>query len=105
MVLQGANGILFTVLPPARSSLLGEASAETHDISDGLLAEARRVAQREGVTLRSLIEEGLRSVLVRRSEREDYVLPDASVGGQGLQPSARGASWEELRALSYGDRL
>ncbi|MBB5968104.1 type II toxin-antitoxin system VapB family antitoxin [Planomonospora venezuelensis] len=77
----------------------------TVDIPDGLLSEARRIAQREGTTLRALIEEGLRSVVARRGEAGGYVLPDASVGGQGLQASVRGVSWEELRALAYGDRL
>ncbi|MFL6054246.1 MAG: type II toxin-antitoxin system VapB family antitoxin [Actinoallomurus sp.] len=77
----------------------------TVDISDELLREARRMAHEEGTTLKSLIEEGLRAVLARREEGRRYVLPDASVGGEGLQPEAQGASWAELRAMAYGDRL
>jgi hypothetical protein len=78
----------------------------TVDISDGLLREARRAAHDEGTTLKSLIEEGLRAVLAGRAEgRGRYVLPDATVDGDGLQPEARGASWEKLRALAYGERL
>ncbi|WP_196466850.1 type II toxin-antitoxin system VapB family antitoxin [Planomonospora sp. ID91781] len=77
----------------------------TVDISDGLLREARQLARSEGTTLRALVEEGLRSVLARRARTEGYALPDASVGGQGLQPRMRDASWEDLRALAYGDRL
>lgn len=75
----------------------------TVDISDSLLREARRIAREEGVTLRSLIEEGLRAVLAQRARTDRYVLPDRSVGGGGLQPSARGASWDEIRAMAYGE--
>ena len=77
----------------------------TVDISDGLLREARRAARDEGTTLKSLIEEGLRAVLARRVDADRYVLPDAAVDGDGLRAGARGASWEELRALAYGERL
>lgn len=77
----------------------------TVDISDELLREARRMAHEEGTTLKSVIEEGLRAVLARRAESRRYVMPDASVDGEGLQPEARAASWSELRALAYGDRL
>jgi hypothetical protein len=76
----------------------------TVEISDSLLREARQVAREQGVTLRSLIEEGLRSVLGERSRAKRYTLPDRSVDGEGLQPSVRGAGWEEIRALAYGER-
>ncbi|MEU9836664.1 type II toxin-antitoxin system VapB family antitoxin [Streptosporangium sp. NPDC048047] len=77
----------------------------TVDIADGLLQEARELARSEGTTLRALIEEGLRSVLAHRSREVRYALPDESVGGQGVQPPMRGASWEDIRALAYEDRL
>ncbi|MFF0310352.1 type II toxin-antitoxin system VapB family antitoxin [Streptosporangium sp. NPDC004379] len=77
----------------------------TVDIADGLLQEARQLARSEGTTLRALIEEGLRSVLAPQARGVRYALPDASVGGQGVQPSRRGASWEDIRALAYEDRL
>jgi hypothetical protein len=34
-----------------------------------------------------------------------FELVDASVGGNGLQPAFRGASWDDLRAAAYGNRL
>lgn len=78
----------------------------TVEISDALLDEARRTARKEGTTLRALIEEGLRSVLAEHTHRSHpFMLRDASVGGEGLQPQAQGASWEQLRGLAYGDRL
>lgn len=76
----------------------------TVDISDTLLRDARSAAREEGTTLRALIEEGLRVVLARRARGDRYALPDATVDGDGLRPEARGASWEELRAMVYGER-
>lgn len=77
----------------------------TVDIADALLLKAREVARQEGTTLKALIEEGLRSVLSRRSEHASFRLADASVDGEGLQPGVGLASWEEIRSLAYGDRL
>ncbi|MFC0862683.1 type II toxin-antitoxin system VapB family antitoxin [Sphaerimonospora cavernae] len=77
----------------------------TVDIADVLLQEAREMARHEGTTLKALIEEGLRSVLSLRSGRASFKLTDASVDGEGLQPGMGLASWEEIRALAYGDRL
>jgi hypothetical protein len=76
----------------------------TVDISDALLHEAKQAARAEGTTLKALIEEGLRDVLARRSKASRYVLPDASVDGSGRRPEVRDASWEEIRALAYGER-
>ncbi|WP_188190245.1 hypothetical protein [Nonomuraea sp. SYSU D8015] len=41
----------------------------------------------------------------KRAQNACYVLPDASVSGGGMQREVRGAGWEDIRALSYGDRL
>ncbi len=76
----------------------------TLDITDQLLREAKAVAQREGVTVRSLVERGLQLALNERRARKAFRLKDLSVPGQGLHPSARELPWEQLRDLSYGDR-
>jgi len=76
----------------------------TIEIPDPVFAEAKRVARREKSTLRALVEEGLRLVLERRGEEERFQLRDASVGGQGLRPELRGASWDEIRDLAYRGR-
>jgi hypothetical protein len=73
----------------------------TVDITDALFAEARRVAHEDGTTLRSLIEEGLRRVIADRDKRIPYVMPDRSVGGNGLTPEFRDASWEKIRDAIY----
>jgi hypothetical protein len=77
----------------------------TIELPDELLREAQLVARAESTTLKSLMEEGLRAVIARHRAGASFVLRDASVRGQGLQPGARGASWAELRDTIYGDRL
>ena len=76
----------------------------TIDISDSLLKAARQAARRDGTTLRALVEHGLRLALAERRQATAFDLRDASVDGRGLQLGAEGLSWEELRALAYGDR-
>ena len=76
----------------------------TLEISDPVLSAAKQVAHREGTTLRSLVEEGLRLALDRRQRGERFRLRDASVGGRGIRPELEGASWDEIRDLAYGDR-
>jgi len=75
----------------------------TLDISDPLLDQVRRTAARDGDTLRSLAEQGLRKVVAERSaEAKLFKLKDASVGTPGAGSSYEQLSWEEMRALMYG---
>lgn len=76
----------------------------TVEISDPLLARAKRVAAREGTTVRALIERGLRHVLEERQPRRRFTLRDASVGGNGLQEEAGALSWDQIRQLVYKGR-
>lgn len=76
----------------------------TVDISDPLLREARKLAAREGVTLRTLIERGLHRVVSETKQGAPFKLRRASVKGKGVQPGVRNASWEQLRELSYEGR-
>jgi hypothetical protein len=76
----------------------------TVDISDSLLAEARKVAAREGVTLRALIERGLFRVVGDATQTEPFKLRRASFKGAGLQAEFRDASWERLRDAAYQGR-
>jgi hypothetical protein len=76
----------------------------TVEISDSLLREARKIAAREGITLRMLIERGLRRVVVETKQSQPFKLRDASFEGQGLQAEFRNASWEQLRELIYEGR-
>lgn len=77
----------------------------TIDIADALLDQARAAAARDGVTVRSLVEEGLRAVLAqRRARRARFQLRDASFKGKGLQPGVSLADWSAVAAEIYGGR-
>jgi hypothetical protein len=76
----------------------------TLEISDPLLERAKRLAARESTTLRELVEAGLRHVLRERARSKAFVLRDARVGGRGLQPELRDASWERIRDAAYEGR-
>jgi Arc/MetJ family transcription regulator len=76
----------------------------TIELSDALLAEARRVAASEGITMRTLVEQGLRHALTQRRQQDAFQLRKATFKGRGLSTAARGAGWEELREQVYKGR-
>ncbi len=76
----------------------------TVEIPDSLLEEARKLAAREGTTVRALVEQGLRRVLAERRRPSGFQLRKATFKGDGLQPGVAGASWERLRDMAYGGR-
>lgn len=76
----------------------------TIDLPDALLEEARRIATRDGATLRELVESGLRRIIQERRAKGTFVLRDARVGGRGLRPELRGRSWDDIRDLAYEGR-
>lgn len=73
-------------------------------LPDALVHEAQEIARRDRTTLRDLIETGLRMELRERTNEPDFVLRDASVNGDGLQPEFRDYRWEQVRDAIYGDR-
>jgi hypothetical protein len=73
-------------------------------ISDSLLREAKRVAAREGTTVRSLIEQGLRHAVDRRKQARRFRLRKASFKGKGLSAEAARLGWDRLRDLAYEGR-
>ena len=77
----------------------------TVDLPDELMLEVQRVAREQNRTMRSVMEEALRSTIAKYRRAQAFELPDASVGGNGLQPALRDADWDELRAIAYGNRL
>jgi hypothetical protein len=76
----------------------------TVEISNSLLEEARKLAARDGTTVRALVEEGLRGVVARRKRAAPFRLRKASFKGNGLQPSLAGASWDRIRDMAYEGR-
>lgn len=73
----------------------------TVEISDALMGAAREAAQERGITLRALIEEGLRRVLREQEKRPVFRLRRASFRGEGR--IAGTDDWEQVRALIYRD--
>ncbi|MGD9132481.1 MAG: type II toxin-antitoxin system VapB family antitoxin [Desulfobacterales bacterium] len=76
----------------------------TVHIPDSLLEEARNIANQERTTIKALIEEGLRRTIEERKKRRAFQLRKATFKGKGLQPEARGTSWEKIREMSYEGR-
>jgi len=76
----------------------------TIDISDPLLEKARRIAAREGTTLKALVEAGLRRVVEERTRQHSFTLRPATYKGRGLQREVQGVSWDRLRELAYEGR-
>ena len=56
----------------------------TIEISDSLLQKAKRLAKDQGVTLRSLTEEGLTKVIQKRSTPKDFRTRPVTFKGNGL---------------------
>ena len=74
----------------------------TVDLPDELLLEVQRMAREQNRTMRSVMEEALRSMMEKYRHGQAFELADASVGGNGLQQAFRDASWDDLRAAAYG---
>lgn len=72
----------------------------TIDLSDALFEQTKRVAAQRGTTMRALIEEGLRLVLEREPPKP-FVMRDARVHGNGLQPGQREGDWEQIASMIY----
>ena len=75
----------------------------TLDIHDVLLARAKRHARKTGRPLRAVVEEGLRQMLAAPAARRRYRLPDLSVGNPSGADPLEAYSWQDLRAMIYGD--
>lgn len=73
----------------------------TVEIPDALLREVRKLATREGVTLRSLVERGLHRIIAETEVDAPFKLRRASFKGKGRQPEFVDASWERLRDRVY----
>jgi hypothetical protein len=101
-------------LPPRGSSakllMYGLCDIVTHmkttiDIADAVLTEAKRVAAREGTTVRALVEESLREAIAKRRARNSaFHLRDASFKGQGTQPGVDLTDWSSVATAIYGGR-
>jgi Arc/MetJ family transcription regulator len=83
---------------------MGSHMKTTVDIADALLEKAKRIAAKEGTTVRALIEQGLRRALAERARGGKFRLRRATFKGRGLQPGVKELSWERVRELAYEGR-
>ena len=65
---------------------------------------AKAHAARENITLRALIERGLRLAILADRYPKQFELRDASVGGRGMQSPYREGDWACIREAVYEDR-
>lgn len=74
----------------------------TVEIADSLFAEAKALAQRRGITIRQLIEDGLRASLKQhRKGAARFQLQDGSFPGEGRRPEL---NWPDIRKMIYEGR-
>ncbi len=73
----------------------------TVEIPDSLLEEARKLASREGTTIKALVVESLRRIITERKRAKAFRLRKVIFKGKGLQPHVAGASWEKIRDIAY----
>jgi len=76
----------------------------TVDIPQSLLDEAKKLATKNRITLKALIEEGLRRVIDDQQRSGNFRLRKASFKGKGLQADMEGGSWETIRERAYEGR-
>lgn len=99
MALQKSPVILFPTL-----SNMGTHMKTTIEIRDDLMKAAKALANRQGTTLRAIIERGIRTTLKEEQIAKRYELADKSVKGKGLQADFRQATWADLRDAAYRER-
>jgi hypothetical protein len=83
---------------------MGAHMKTTIEISDPLFEQAKRLAAREKLTLRTLVEQGLSRVLAESDSPSRFQLRNASFRGEGLQPEVDFDNWKQIRQMAYGER-
>lgn len=76
----------------------------TVEIPNSLLQEARKLAEKEGSSIKILVEEGLRRILLERKKGKQFRLRDAAYKGNGVQKDITEGSWEKIREKIYEGR-
>jgi hypothetical protein len=76
----------------------------TIEIAMPLLEQAKALARRDGVTVRALVEEGLRTTVARRAARGRFKLRNSAFRGRGLRKGIVEGRWEQIRDLVYNGR-
>lgn len=85
---------------------MGTHMKTTIELSDNLLQEAKEAANRQGTTLRAVVEAALRGYLEAQASqpRQAFRLRRHTVGGNGLRPELAEAGWQQILDRSYEGR-
>jgi len=76
----------------------------TIELPDSLFAQARRYAGAHKITMKSLIEQGLRKVMAEKKSEPKFKLRDGGFKGDGPTPEFQNATWEQTRDAIYEGR-
>jgi peptidyl-tRNA hydrolase len=77
----------------------------TIEISASLLDEAKKLAAKEGTTVRASVEQGLKRIVAeRKKSRKLFRLRKAAFKGNGLQSGVQDATWDRIRESIYQGR-
>ena len=76
----------------------------TVELPDVLLRDVKKVALREGTTVKALIEHGLRLVVRERLRKGGFSLRKASFAGDGLAAGRSLQDWAAIRDEIYVER-
>lgn len=81
--------------------IVGSRMKTTIEIQDDLMKAAKALARKQGTTLKSIVERGIRTTLREEQRSSDYELADKSVKGRGLQADFQQATWSAIRDAAY----
>ena len=77
----------------------------TLELADDLAHKAKKFAAQHGMTLRAVIEEGIRLILRDgRTKSTGFELRDATVDGDGISPEFADKAWSDIRDAAYKGR-
>lgn len=76
----------------------------TIEIAPAILERGKRLAREEHVTLRALVEEGLRNVIDARERKSAFKLRRIHFTGGGFREEFESASWDRIRGAIYEGR-
>jgi hypothetical protein len=76
----------------------------TIDITDPLLAQAKRLAAKRGTTLKALMEQGLRHVVADKAHAAPYQFVPVTDKMPVVPGGYPHMSWEQMRDIIYEGR-
>ena len=76
----------------------------TIEIAPAILERGKQLAREEHVTLRALVEEGLRKVIAEREQKPAFKLRRVPFTGGGFREEFETASWGHIRHAIYEGR-